>query len=151
MARRPKAASDDERDRPVGTGLPFAMTHSEERIIAELLVTGEVREAGFKTRVMAPDFLTQQLISSAAQFIDYLQHELFPQEMLLRQRRAEKLQSLQGKALRVHFDQSLETPTLILQARIRNQAEFEDTLRRLQRFSFTDWQRHCEKERADAD
>ena len=151
MARRPRAASDEQSDRPVVTGLPFASTHSEERIIAELLLTGEVREAGFRSRVMAPDFLEQQLVSTAAQFIDYLQHELFPQEMLLCQRRSEKLQPLQGRALRAHFDQSLETPTLTLQARIRNQAEFEDTLRRLQNFSFADWVLHCEEERADAD
>jgi hypothetical protein len=71
--------------------------------------------------------------------------------MQLRQRRAEKLQPLQGRVLRAHFDTSLETPTLILQARIRNQADFDDTLRRLQSFSFEEWQRHCDEERADAD
>jgi hypothetical protein len=151
MARRPKSASDHQSDRPVGAELPFALTHSQERIISELLLTGEIREPGFKDRVTAPEFLAQQLVSTAAQYIDYLQHELFPQEMLLCQRRAEKLQPLQGKALRAHFDQSLETPILTLQARIRNQADFDDTLRRLQRFSFDDWQRHCEQERADAD
>ncbi|HNL11159.1 MAG TPA: hypothetical protein PKM44_11650 [Turneriella sp.] len=151
MARRPKAASDNQNVCPVSTGLPFPLTHSEERIVAELLVTGELREAGFRSRVTAADFLAQQLVSNATQFIDYLQHELFPQEMLLRQRRAERLQPLQGKALRAHFDQSLETPTLTLQARIRSEAEFEDTLRRLQRFNFAEWLRHCEEERADAD
>lgn len=151
MPLTPKAASDKPAERRNAPVLPFAATHSEERIISELLVTGELREQGFRMRVTAADFLVQQLISNAAQFIDFLQHELFPQEMLLRQRRTEQLQALQGKVLRVHFDQTLETPTLTLQARIRNQAEFEDTLRRLQRFSFADWQRHCEQERTDAD
>lgn len=151
MARRPKVASDDPGGQRIAVILPFALTHSEQRIVAELLATGELREAGFKARVTAAEFLSAQLVTNAAQFIDYLQHELFPQEMLLRQRRSEQLQPLQGKALRVHFDQNLETPTLILQARIRNEAEFEDTLRRLQHFSFADWQRHCDQERVDAD
>ncbi|MFZ5628305.1 MAG: hypothetical protein ACOY5B_04195 [Spirochaetota bacterium] len=151
MPRAPKAAADDQKGRPAGRRLPFPLTHSEERIVTELLATGELREHGFGSRVTAADFLSSQLITNGVQFIDFLQHELFPQEMLLRQRRSEYLQPLQGKVLRAHFDQSLETPTLTLQARIRNQAEFEDTLRRLQRFSFIEWQRHCEQERADAD
>ncbi len=151
MARTPKAASGMKREAAAGQHLPFAATHSEQRIVSELLATGELREAGFSDRVTATTFLAKQMITSAAQFIDYLQHELFPQEMLLRQRRAEQLQQLQGMALRVHFDQSLETPTLTLQARIRSEAEYDDTVRRLQRFSFADWQRHCEQERADAD
>lgn len=151
MARTPKETSGKPAERRKAPDLPFAATHSEQRIIAELLATGELRELGFTARVTAADFLARQLISDAEQFIDYLLHELFPQEMLLVQRRTEHLQPLQGTVLRVHFDQTLETPTLTLQARIRNVAEFEDTLRRLQRFSFADWERHCEQERTDAD
>jgi hypothetical protein len=151
MVRRPKSASDHQSDRQLVADLPFAMTHSEARIVSELLATGSLREAGFTERVTSHDFLAERRIHTAAHFIEYLQHELFPQEMKLRQRRAEKLQPLQGRVLRAHFDTSLETPTLILQARIRNQADFDDTLRRLQSFSFEEWQRHCDEERADAD
>jgi hypothetical protein len=151
VERSAKPASGRSEADPAISSLPFRLTHSEERIIAELLAMGELRDTGFKQRVTSKEFLAQHLVTSAAEFIEYLQHELFPQEMQLRRRRAELLQPLQGKALRAHFDQSLETPTLLLQARIHNQAEYDDTLRRLQRFSFTDWQRHCEQERADAD
>ncbi len=147
----PKPASDDRDKRSETALLPFSQTHSEKRIIAELLATGEIREEGFTDRVTDAAFLSQQMITNAAQYIEFLQHELFPQEMQLKQRRAEKLRELQGNVLRVHFDQTLETSTLTLQARIRNAAEFADTLRRLQRFSFAEWQRHCEEERADAD
>jgi hypothetical protein len=151
VERSAKPASGCSETEQAIISLPFRLTHSEERIIAELLAMGELRDTGFKQRVTSKEFLAQHLVTSAAEFIEYLQHELFPQEMQLRRRRAELLQPLQGKALRAHFDQSLETPTLLLQARIHNEAEFADTLQRLMCFSFADWQRHCEQERADAD
>lgn len=150
MSRTPKTESDGH-DRQSAVPLPFTATHSQRRILTELLSTGELRETGFAGRVASADFLRAQMISNSAQLIEFLQHELFPQEMQLRARREERLQTLQGRAMRVHYDQSLETPTLIVQARIHTQADFQDTLQRLQDFGFAEWQRQCDQERADED
>lgn len=131
--------------------LPFHSTHSERKIISELIEIGERRESGFGTRVMTPEFFTARRIRTATELIRQLEHLLFPQEMQLRQKRADFLKRLNGGMLRVHFDSSLETAALTIQARVQSAAEFDDLVRRLQSFNFTDWQRHCESERADAD
>lgn len=131
--------------------LPFHTTHSERRIIQELIAIGELRESGFAARAITPDFLSAEKIHSAQKLIEHLEEILFPQEVKLRQKRAALLQDLNGGVLRVHFDNSLETATLTLQARVQNAAEFDDLLRRLQRFDFAAWQEHCASERADAD
>lgn len=143
MAQPPKPASDGL--------MPFRATQSEQRIIRDLLATGEVRRPGYSAQVTEPAFLEGQLVQSAAVFIDWLKNDLFPQETQLRSRRAELLHELNGGPLRAHFDQNLETATLTLQAKIRSKEEYQALLNRLKAFDFAAWQKHCEAERTDAD
>lgn len=131
--------------------LPFHTTHSEERLIADLLRTGEIRQPGFRKNMTEPEYLKRQAISTAAQFIAHLEVILFPQEMALRQKRQKKLAPLNCSFLRTHSDASLETATLTLQAKIRNAEEYSELLRRLTQFDFAEWQKYCESERCNAD
>lgn len=143
MERQPKPSSVER--------LPFRTTLSEQRIIGDLLGIGGLREPGFAARVTTAAFLRSQLIDTAAVFIEWLRHELFPQEAQLRERRTELLREVNGGPLRVHFDQSLETATLTLQAKIRSNEEYQALLHRLKSFDFAAWQNHCDTERTDAD
>jgi hypothetical protein len=133
--------------------LPFHTTESEKRIIRELLVTFELRnlEKGASLIDINSKALTDGRINTATKFIAYLKENLFPTETKLIQKRGDFLKPLQADALRVHFDQTLETATLALNAKIRNAVEYRLLLEKLNAFDFEAWVRHCETERSDAD
>lgn len=130
--------------------LPFRATQSEQRIIKELLSIAALRGADISIWKNA-DFLNSRVIATAADCIDALRAELFPQETQLRRQRAEALRSLNGGPVRTHFDQSLETSALTIHATIHNKTDFDLLLKRLQAFDFDRWREACESERINAD
>lgn len=129
---------------------PFHTTQSELRILAELLSIVTVRGKD-ATDWQNEDFLISRNIKTAADCIEALREELFPEETRLRRERAEFLKPLNGGAVRAHFDQSLETAALTIHAQVQNKADYDNLLARLQAFSFEEWQARCNSERVDAD
>jgi hypothetical protein len=130
--------------------LPFRATQSEQRIIKELLSVMALR-GGDISQWKNADFLSSRNIRTAADCIDALRAELFPQEAELRRQRTEALRPLNGGPVRTHFDQSLETSALTIHATIHSKTDFEMLLKRLMAFDFDGWREACESERINAD
>jgi hypothetical protein len=120
----------------------FHTTASEKRILRELGEVARIRG------VQLPD---AGVFSGAAECISRLNEILFPQESRLLAERERLLKPLNSGPLRVHFDRSLESPALTLQAKVRDAADYAALLGRLGAFDFETWARHCEEERSDAD
>ncbi len=129
---------------------PFHTTQSELRILSELLAIMTLRGKD-RAAWQNEDFLTSRSIGTAAACIEALREELFPEETRLRRERTEFLKPLNGGAVRAHFDQSLETAALTIQAQVHNKADYDNLVARLQAFSFDAWQARCNSERVDAD
>lgn len=121
---------------------PFHTTESEKRILGELLQIASLR--GEK---LTPEALGE----NAALAITNLKERLFPAETRIALEREKLLKNLQGNSLRTHFDQTLETATLTINAKIRTAAEYRAFLEKLSAFDFEAWSRHCDSERSDAD
>ncbi|MBX3720406.1 MAG: hypothetical protein KF713_01080 [Turneriella sp.] len=124
--------------------LPFHATESEKRIIRELTQTANLRENG--QALTAIDGA-----STAAIYIAQLRARLFPAETRLAAERTRLLKPLQTDFMRTSFDQTLETATLGINAKIRTAEEFRSFAEKIGSFDFEAWSRHCDNERADAD
>lgn len=121
---------------------PFHVTTSERRIIGDLLAIAQRRS------VLLPDPATAQ---SARMYIQILEHALFPELAALRERRVTLLQPLQAEAVRAHFDMTLESSVVTLNAKIRSGEELRSLVEKLRSFDFEAWQNHCDSERMHAD
>jgi hypothetical protein len=132
--------------------LPFRATQSEQRIILDLLQTGKLRW-GFEWQSLRTDHtsLAEKQISDAAGLIRSLQTELFPEEARLKAARAKNLASLTNDKTKVIFDESLESDSIEIHARLTSGEDLQRLLKALSAFDFAQWQHQCETERMDAD
>lgn len=123
---------------------PFHTTQSEKRILAELHQITHLRQAH--------EVFAQALkAESAAAAISLLEQQLFPAEAELRRQRHKLLAPLNHAPLRAHFDHTLETAEIVLNAKILNQKDFERVKEAINGFDILTWLKHCEAERTNAD
>jgi hypothetical protein len=131
--------------------IPLRATQSETRILHELLGISKLRAANSQDKWQDSDYLKSMGIETAAACIEAMRAELFPLETALRKRRAEALREINGGPVKSHFDNTLETASLTINAHIKNKSDYDTLLTKLQAFDFSAWQQHCESERIDAD